>query len=145
VGVVVLPLLNPKHYLNTTAADRPEFRRQESTIRPPYPKAEHTPKIQPWTNLPQSRHHFGSFPGSIPRVPAGKFFIGGGMMGHGMMGCGTEGDDMPDAKLIRTGMMQGGMMGHGMMNGKCQVVEGPISHMGWCDLYAAEPDDEQDN
>jgi hypothetical protein len=41
---------------------------------------------------------------------------GGGMMGGGMMG--------------------GGMMGPGMMAGECEVVEGRISRMGWCDLYA---------
>jgi hypothetical protein len=51
-----------------------------------------------------------------------KFFISangrrGGMMGGGMMG--------------------GGMMGHGMMAaGSCEVVEGSISPMGYCVLYA---------
>jgi hypothetical protein len=50
-----------------------------------------------------------------------KFFEGGGMMGGGMMGCG---------------MMGGRMMGGGMMAGECEVVEGRISPMGWCDLYA---------
>ena len=35
------------------------------------------------------------------------------------------------------GMMGGGMMGRGMMGaGACQVVEGRISPMGYCDLYA---------
>ena len=29
----------------------------------------------------------------------------------------------------------GGMMGRGMMSGDCEVVEGRISPMGWCDLY----------
>ena len=29
-----------------------------------------------------------------------------------------------------------GMMGRGMMSGDCEVVEGRISPMGWCDLYA---------
>ena len=43
------------------------------------------------------------------------------MMGGGMMG---------------RGMMAGGMMGGGMMSGYCEVVEGRISPMGWCDLYA---------
>lgn len=33
------------------------------------------------------------------------------------------------------GMMGGGMRG-GMMSGDCEVVEGRISPMGWCDLYA---------
>jgi len=45
-----------------------------------------------------------------------KFFEGGGMMGGGMM--------------------RGGMMSGGMMAGECDVVEGRISRMGWCDLYA---------
>jgi hypothetical protein len=37
-----------------------------------------------------------------------------------------------------SGMMGHGMMGHGMMMGAgaCQVVEGRISPMGYCDLYA---------
>jgi hypothetical protein len=40
----------------------------------------------------------------------------------------------------RSGMMGGGMMGHGMGHGMmgagaCQVVEGRISPMGYCDLY----------
>ena len=35
-----------------------------------------------------------------------------------------------------SGMMGGGMMGLGMMAGDCEVVEGRISPMGWCDLYA---------
>jgi hypothetical protein len=35
------------------------------------------------------------------------------------------------------GMMGGGMMGGGMMGaGACQIVEGRISPMGYCDLYA---------
>ena len=48
-----------------------------------------------------------------------KFYIGcrGGMMGGGMMGCGMTG---------------GGMVGAGA----CEVVEGRISPMGYCDLYA---------
>jgi len=35
-----------------------------------------------------------------------------------------------------SGMMSDGMMGRGMMAGECEVVEGRISPMGWCDLYA---------
>ncbi len=60
-----------------------------------------------------------------------KYFISangrrGGMMGGGMMG---------------GGMMGGGMMGRGMgpgmmAAGTCDVVEGRISPMGWCILYA---------
>ena len=39
----------------------------------------------------------------------------------------------------RSGMMGGGMMGGGMMGGAgaCQVVDGRISPMGWCDLYTS--------
>ena len=52
-------------------------------------------------------------------MPHVQFYIGcrGGMMGGGMMGCGMTG---------------GGMMGAGA----CEVVEGRISPMGYCDLYA---------
>ena len=51
-----------------------------------------------------------------------KFFISAGGGRSGMMGCP---------------MMGGGMMGRGMMGaGACQVVEGRISPMGYCDLYA---------
>jgi hypothetical protein len=51
-----------------------------------------------------------------------KFYISAGGGRSGMMGCG---------------MMGGGMMGRGGMMGAgaCQVVEGRISPMGWCDLY----------
>jgi hypothetical protein len=56
-----------------------------------------------------------------------KFFISGGDQGRGMMGGDTIGQ----------GMMGGGMMGPGMMAvGACQVVDGRISPMGWCVLYA---------
>lgn len=50
-----------------------------------------------------------------------KFFIPAGGRRSGMMGCP---------------IMGGGMMGRGMMGaGACQVVEGSISPMGYCDLY----------
>ena len=50
-----------------------------------------------------------------------KFFISGGGGRSGMMGCPMGG---------------GGMMGRGMMGaGACQLVEGRISPMGYCDLY----------
>ena len=50
-----------------------------------------------------------------------KFFISAGGGRSGMMGC----------------PMGGGMMGRGMMRaGACQLVEGRISPMGYCDLYA---------
>jgi hypothetical protein len=65
-----------------------------------------------------------------------KFFIsahgrGGGMMGGGMMGGGMMGGGMMGGH-----MMGGHMMGHGMMSGECEAVEGRISAMGWCKLYA---------
>lgn len=61
-----------------------------------------------------------------------KFFISAngrrsGMMGGGMMGGGMMGDGM-----MGGGMMRGGMMG----GGSCEVVEGSISPMGYCVLYA---------
>lgn len=60
--------------------------------------------------------HYRDYPNSGQMCGMCKFFVGHGMMGGGMMG--------------------DGMMGRGMMAGECQVVEGPISPMGWCDLYA---------
>ncbi len=65
-----------------------------------------------------------------------KYFISangrrGGMMGGGMMGGGMMGGGMMG------GGMMGGGMGPGMMRaGTCDVVEGRISPMGWCILYA---------
>jgi len=61
-----------------------------------------------------------------------KFFEGGGMMGGG----GMTGRGMMGGGMMGRGMMGGGMMGGGMMAGACEVVEGRISRMGWCDLYA---------
>jgi hypothetical protein len=50
-----------------------------------------------------------------------KFYISAGGSRSGMMGCG----------------MMGGTKGGGMTGaGACQVVEGRISPMGYCDLYA---------
>ncbi len=50
-----------------------------------------------------------------------KYFISANDQGGGMMGGG----------------MMGGGMGPGMMaGGTCEVVEGRISPMGWCILYA---------
>lgn len=60
--------------------------------------------------------HYRDYPNSGQMCSTCKFFFGHGGMGGGMMG--------------------DGMMGGGMMAGECQVVEGPISPMGWCDLYA---------
>ena len=62
--------------------------------------------------------HYRDYPKEMQMCGMCKFFEGGGTMGGG-------------------GMMGGGMMGGGgMMAGKCEVVEGRISRMGWCDLYA---------
>ena len=66
--------------------------------------------------------HYRDYPKEMQMCGMCKFFEGGGMVGGGgMMG---------------RGMMGGGMMGGGMMAGACEVVEGRISRMGWCDLYA---------
>jgi hypothetical protein len=75
--------------------------------------------------------HYRDYPKHMQMCGMCKFFEGGGMMGGGMMGGGMMGHGM-----MGGGMMGGGMMGHGMMAGECQVVEGGISAMGWCDLYA---------
>ncbi len=70
--------------------------------------------------------HYRDYPKRGQMCGMCKFFIPaggrrGGMMGGGMMGGG----------------MMGGGMGPGMMAaGTCQVVEGRISPMGWCMLYA---------
>jgi len=67
-------------------------------------------------NVGKSVVHYRDYPKEMQMCGMCKFFEGGGMMGGGMMG--------------------GGMMGGGMMAGECEVVEGRISRMGWCDLYA---------
>jgi hypothetical protein len=65
--------------------------------------------------------HYRDFPSGMRMCQNCKFFISTGRGRSGMMGC----------------PMGGGMMGHGMMGvGACQVVEGRISPMGYCDLYA---------
>ena len=61
--------------------------------------------------------HYRDYPKEMQMCGMCKFFESGGMM------CGG-------------GMMGGGMMRGGMMAGRCEVVEGRISRMGWCDLYA---------
>jgi hypothetical protein len=73
--------------------------------------------------------HYRDYPNGMQMCHMCKFYIGGrsGMMGRGMMGGGMMGGGM-----MGGGMMRGGMMG----SGACQVVEGRISPMGWCDLYA---------
>ena len=65
--------------------------------------------------------HYQDFPSGMRTCSLCKFFISAGGRRSGMMGC----------------PMGGGMMGHGMMGaGACQLVEGRISPMGDCDLYA---------
>ena len=57
--------------------------------------------------------HYRDSPNGMQMCHMCKFYIGG-----------------------RSGIMGGGMMRGGMMgSGACQVVEGRISPMGWCDLY----------
>jgi hypothetical protein len=66
--------------------------------------------------------HYRDYPSGMRMCQNCKFFISAGGGRSGMMGCP---------------MMGGGMMGHGMMGaGACQLVEGRISPMGHCDLYA---------
>jgi hypothetical protein len=67
--------------------------------------------------------HYQDYPNGMRMCRMCKFFIsaGGGRRSR-MMGCPMGG---------------GGMMGRGMMGaGACEVVEGRISAMGYCDLYA---------
>ena len=65
--------------------------------------------------------HYRDYPKGMQMCHMCKFYIWAGGGRSGMMGCA----------------MGGGMMGRGMMGaGACQVVEGRISPMGWCDLYA---------
>ena len=83
------------------------------------------PPLAPSTSSAQGKAsksvvHYRDYPKDRQMCGMCKFFEGRGMMGGGMGG----------------GMMGGGMMGRGMMSGDCEVVEGRISPMGWCDLYA---------
>ena len=65
--------------------------------------------------------HYQDQPNGMRMCQMCKFFISARGGRSRMMGC----------------PMGGGMMGHGMMGGgTCQVVEGRISPMGYCDLYA---------
>lgn len=52
----------------------------------------------------------------------------------------APGAKSPGGGMMGEGMMSGGMMGHGMASmmrgGTCQLVEGEISPMGYCRLYA---------
>ena len=61
--------------------------------------------------------HYRDYPSGMRMCQNCKFFISTGGGRSGMMGC----------------PMRGGMMG----SGACQLVEGRISPMGYCDLYAA--------
>jgi len=65
---------------------------------------------------------YRDYPSGMRMCHMCKFYIAAGGGRSGMMGCG---------------MMGGGMTGRGMMGGvgACQVVEGRISPMGYCDLY----------
>jgi hypothetical protein len=69
--------------------------------------------------------HYQDHPNAMQMCGMCKFYIPpGGRAGSGMMG-GQAGH----------GMM-GGQMGPGMMGaGTCELVEGRVSPMGWCDLY----------
>ncbi len=74
----------------------------------------------------KSAVHYQDYPNQGQACWTCRFFIPAGGRRRGMMGCGMMG----------CGMMGGGM-GPGMMAaGTCQVVEGRISPMGWCILYA---------
>jgi hypothetical protein len=66
--------------------------------------------------------HYRDYPSGMRMCQICKFFISAAGGRSGMMGCPMMGD----------GMMRPGMMGAGA----CQVVEGRISPMGYCDLYA---------
>jgi hypothetical protein len=67
--------------------------------------------------------HYQDQPNGMRMCHMCKFYISADGGRSGMMGCG---------------MMGGGMMGPGGMMGAgaCQIVEGRISPMGYCDLYA---------
>jgi hypothetical protein len=65
--------------------------------------------------------HYQDYPNRMRMCHMCKFYISAGGSRSGMMGCG----------------MMGGTKGGGMTGaGACQVVEGRISPMGYCDLYA---------
>jgi hypothetical protein len=69
----------------------------------------------------KSAVHYQDFPNGMRMCHMCKFFVSAGGGRSGMMGC----------------PMGGGMMGRGMMSaGACEVVEGRISPMGYCDLFA---------
>ena len=89
------------------------------------------PPLAPYTSSAQGKAgksvvHYRDYPKGRQMCGMCKFFEGRGMMGSGMGG----------GMMMDGGMRGGGMMGRGMMSGECEVVEGRISPMGWCDLYA---------
>jgi hypothetical protein len=93
------------------------------------------PTLAPSTSSAQGKAsksvvHYRDYPKREQMCGMCKFFEGGGMMAGGM------GSGMMMGGMMGGGMMGGGMMGRGMMAGDCEVVEGRISPMGWCDLYA---------
>ncbi len=67
--------------------------------------------------------HYQDYPnGKMRMCQTCKFFISAGGSRSKMMGC----------PMMGRGTMGGGMMGAGA----CELVEGRISPMGYCDLYA---------
>lgn len=88
--------------------------------------AAETPANRTPAKASQADAHYQDHPNNMQMCGMCKFYIPrGGQAGSGMMG-GQMGP----------GMMGGGHMGPGMMAaGTCQLVEGSISPMGWCDLY----------
>ncbi len=77
--------------------------------------------------------HYRDYPKRMQMCHMCKFYASAGGTRSGMMGGG-----MMDGGMMGDGMMGGGMMGGGMMGaGGCQVVDGRISPMGWCDLYTS--------
>ena len=80
--------------------------------------------------------HYRDYPKGMQMCGMCKLFEGSGMMSDGMMGRGMMAGGMMAGGMMGGGMKGGGMMDRGMMAGECEVVEGRISPMGWCDLYA---------
>ena len=79
----------------------------------------------------KSMVHYQDHPKQMQMCGMCKYFISGsshGDRGHGMMG----------SSGMMMGMMGSDMMESGMTGtGRCKLVAGQISHMGYCDLYAA--------
>jgi len=99
------------------------------------------PPLVPSTSSAQGKAsksvvHYRDYPKDRQMCGVCKFFEGSGMMGGGMGGGMMMRGGMMGGGMMGGGMMGRGMMGRGMMGGECEVVEGRISPMGWCDLYA---------